>query len=86
MNSDTEIIEEALTNLVPSTLEAIKKDIKAAKVRNNINNNTKYMIKKYENQKFVDEKVRINYHRDICLKLKDLKQDFILLFKIFIIF
>ena len=83
MNSEAEIIEEALTHLVPSSLEEIKDDIKAAKKRKKINNNTKYMINKYENQKLDNEKTRFNYDRDICLKLKNLKHDFIPLFQIY---
>jgi len=83
MNSEAEIIEEALTHLVPSSQEEIKDDIKAAKKRKKINNNTKYMINKYENQKLDNEKTRFNYDRDICLELKDLKSDFIPLFQIY---
>ena len=83
MNSETEVIDEALTHLVPSSLEEIKEDFKAAKTRKKLNNNTKYMLRKYENQKLDDEKARFNYDRDICLKLKDLKQDFIPLFQIY---
>ena len=83
MNSETEVIDEALTHLVPSSLEEIKEDFKAAKTRKKLNNNTKYMLRKYENQKLDNEKTRFNYDRDICLKLKDLKQDFIPLFQIY---
>ena len=83
MNSEAEVIDEALTHLVPSSLEEIKEDIKAAKTRKKINNNTKYMLRKIENQKLNNEKTRFNYDRDICLKLKDLKQDFIPLFQIY---
>ena len=59
MNFETEVIDEALTHLVPSSLEEIKEDIKAAKTRK-INNNTKYMLRKYENQKLDNEKTRFN--------------------------
>ena len=83
MKTDVEIIDEALTHLVPSSPEEIKDDIKAAKMIKKKNNNTKFMINKYENKKFDDKETRIKYDKEICMKLKDLKKDFIPLFQIY---
>ena len=83
MTSETEIIDEALTHQVLLNSEEIKSDIKTAKDREKINHNTLFIIRKYEKQNLNDKETRIIYNKDICLNLKDLKQDFIPLLQIY---
>ena len=83
MKSESEIIDEALTHLVPSSPEEIKDDIKAAKQNKKANNSTKYFIKNFGNESFKKEKDRIKFDKEICIHLKRMKKDFIPLFQIY---
>ena len=82
-SEELETINEALTHLEPSSSEEIKNDIKDAKKLKKKNESTKYLIRKFERATFKEEKERIEYDKEICLKLKQTKNDFIPLFQIY---
>ena len=83
MKTDFEVIQEALTHMETSTLEEILNDIKLAK-KQKTSKCVRVIINSYENKKNLnDEKERKKYDKDLCLKLKDLKPDFIPLFKMY---
>ena len=83
MKTDFEVIQEALTHMETSTLEEILNDIKLAK-KQKTSKCVRVIINSYENKKNLnDEKERKKYDKDLCLKLKDLKPDFIPLFQMY---
>ncbi len=83
MKTDFEVIQEALTHMETSTLEEILNDIKLAK-NQKTSKCVRVIINSYENKKNLnDEKERKKYDKDLCLKLKDLKPDFIPLFQMY---
>ena len=82
-SEELETINEALTNLEPSNPDEIKNDIIAAKNLKKKNESTKYLIRKFESSTFKEEKDRIEYDKEICLKLKQIKNDFIPLLQIY---
>ena len=83
MKTDFEVIQEALTHMETSTLEEILNDIKLAK-KQKTSKCVRVIINSYENKKNLnDEKERKKYDKDLCLKLKDLKPDFIPLFRMY---
>ena len=82
-SEELETINEALTHLEPSSSEEIKKDINDAKKLKKKNESTKYLTRKFESATFNEEKERIEYDKEICLKLKKMKNDFIPLFQIY---
>ena len=83
MKTDFEVIQEALTHMETSTLEEILNDIKLAK-KQKTSKCVRVIINSYENKRNLnDEKERKKYDKDLCLKLKDLKPDFIPLFKMY---
>lgn len=82
-SEELETINEALTHLEPSSSEEIKNDINEAKKLKKKNESTKYLIKKFESATFKEEKDRIEYDKEICLKLKQMKNDFIPLLQIY---
>ena len=83
MKTDFEVIQEALTHMETSTLEEILNDIKLAK-NQKTSKCVRVIINSYENKKNLnDEKERKKYDKDLCLKLKDLKPDFIPLFRMY---
>jgi len=82
-SEELETINEALTHLEPSNLDEIKNDIISAKNLKKKNESTKYLIKKFESATFKEKKDRIEYDKEICLKLKQMKNDFIPLLQIY---
>ena len=82
-SEELKTINEALTHLEPSSSEEIKNDIRDAKKLKKKNESTKYLIRKFEKATFKEEKERIEYDKEICLKLKQTKNDFIPLFQIY---
>ena len=83
MKTDFEVIQEALTHMETSTLEEILNDIKLAK-KQKTSKCVRVIINSYENKKNLnDEKERKKYDKDLSLKLKDLKPDFIPLFQMY---
>ena len=68
-SEELKTINEALTHLEPSSSEEIKNDIRDAKKLKKKNESTKYLIRKFEKATFKEEKERIEYDKEICLKL-----------------